>query len=415
MRRRLVKNGSLKEDRLLFAQYLSELGYSKKSLKNYKWTIRCLDQFMFETGQSKYSPTVGKNFLAEAAESRRHTPSILKMMGYIIRRFNCYMEQNEFILVLPRISRKCPAQFAEGLSKYLDSLRLRGLRESTIEQKRYNIHKALLKFNEAGIQNYSGIKPETIYNAFEKTSDKAGFCSPLRGFLHYLFDKGVIEFDYSEFVPSVRKARPIPSVYTTTETEKLLSSLETSSNTSKRNNAIILLALRLGMRSGDIANIKIADVDFRGKVINFIQKKTRIPQHFELFPDIEDALSSYISTVRPASNIPNVFLTLKSPFRAITIKTVYSLINHRFKMSGIDTRERKHGGHALRMTLASKLVSEKVPYDAVRKILGHEDPVSIKHYVRFDIESMRSCAIEIPPVTGKLALYMEMRSGGKPQ
>jgi hypothetical protein len=31
MRRRLIKNGNLKEDRLLFAQYPSELGYSKKA------------------------------------------------------------------------------------------------------------------------------------------------------------------------------------------------------------------------------------------------------------------------------------------------------------------------------------------------------------------------------------------------
>jgi hypothetical protein len=49
----------------------------------------------------------------------------------------------------------------------------------------------------------------------------------------------------------------------------------------------------------------------------------------------------------------------------------------------------------------------------VRKILGHDDPVSIKHYVKFDIESLRSCAIEIPPATGKHAAYMETRLGGK--
>jgi integrase len=235
----------------------------------------------------------------------------------------------------------------------------------------------------------------------------------MRGLLRYLFFFFEIVFDYSVFVPSIRKAHPILSVYTADETKNLLESVEVSPNSSKRNNVIILLALRLGMRSGDIANLKITDVDFVSKTVNFIQGKTRVPQQLELLPEIENALESYISIARPDSNIPNVFLSIKSPVRAISIKTVYSLISHRFEKAGIDTRERKHGGHALRMTLASELVSEKVPYDAVRKILGHEDPVSAKHYVKFDIPSLRSCSIEVPPVTGELAVYMKARSGGQ--
>jgi integrase len=140
-----------------------------------------------------------------------------------------------------------------------------------------------------------------------------------------------------------------------------------------------------------------------------------VPQQLELLPEIEDAILSYISTVRPVSDMPNVFLSTKAPIRPITAKTVYSFISHRFETSDIDTRDRKRGGHALRMTLASELVAEKVPYDVVRKILGHDDPISIKHYVGVDIESLRSCAIGVPSVTGKLAAYMEMRLGGATQ
>lgn len=410
-RRRLIKNGCLKEKRLLFAKYLLDLGYAQSSLKNYHWTIRCLDQFMFEGELVRYSPSVGNDFLDEAEKSGRHTSSVLGMMKYVVRRFNCFMEDGEYILVLPRVSREAPPQFAEGLAKYLAYQKMHGLRDSTIEQHRYNIQKTLLIFDAAGIQTFSEIKPEHIYDAFEKTSDKQNFCSPLRGLLHYLFKTNVMEFDYSAFVPSVRKSHPIPSIYTADETGALLDRGEKNADTRKRNHAIILLALRLGMRSSDIARLKIADIDFQGKTINFIQKKTLISQQLELLPEVEDALGNYIFTVRPTSDIPNIFLSLKPPLRAITTKTINSLINTRFEKAGIDTGERKHGPHALRMTLASELVAEKVPYGAVRKILGHENPTSIKHYVHFDIESLRSCAIEVPPVTGKLAAYMETRLG----
>jgi len=412
-RRKLVKNGCLRESRKAFIQHLVDMGYKEKNLKNYKWIIKCVDQFMHERNHTQYSRTIGKTFLKNAAKSGRHTPIILETMSYVLRRFDSFMEQGEHIIIMPRISREIPAQFTKDFAWYLENMRLRCMIESTIEQHRYNIHKALLKFDAAGIQDFSEINPEVIYCAFEKTTDKQGFCSPLKGLLRHLFENGIIGFDYSVFVPSIRKARPIPSVYTADETKNLLDSVEDNPNSSKRNTAIILLALRLGMRSGDIANLKMTDVDFKNKSVSFIQEKTRVPQRLELLPEIEKALKSYIDAARPDSNLPNVFLSIKSPVRAISIKTVYSLIRHRFEKSGIDTRERKRGGHALRMTLASELVNEKVPYDAVRKILGHEDPVSAKYYVKFDISSLRSCAIEVPPVAGELAAYMEARSGGQ--
>jgi len=411
-RRILVKNGCLKDARGAFIQYLHDMGYEKKNLKNYKWIIKCVDHFMHERGHTRYTRAIGEDFLRDAAKSGRHTPCILETMGYVLRRFDCFMEQGEFSVLMPRISKASPPQFAEGFADYLNYMRTHGMRESTIEMHRYNIQKALLKFDAAGIRSFSEIEPKAIYDAFQKTSNKRGFCSPLRCLLRYLYKAGTIGFDYSEFVPSVRKARPVPSVYTAAETKQLLDTTETNLNSAKRNNAVILLALRLGLRSGDIANLKLTDVDFISKTVSFVQEKTFVPQRLELLPDIEDALLSYISTARPASKIPNVFLTLKSPIRPITANSVYSLVSSRFEKSDIDTDERARGGHALRMTLASELVAENVPYDAVRKILGHEDPVSAKHYVKFDIEALRSCAIEVPAITGKLAAYIHARLGG---
>jgi len=266
-----------------------------------------------------------------------------------------------------------------------------------------------------GVQDFSEIKPEHIYEAFEKSSGKQNFSTPMRGLLRYLYEIGIIENDYSAIVPTIRSARPIPSVYTADETNRLLHSGEADANTRKRNDAIILLALRLGMRSGDIANLNIEDVDFDSKEICFIQGKTSVPQRLELLPEVEEALLSYICTARPESSHPNVFLSLNAPARAIAQDNVYWLVSSRFKKSGVGTGERRKGGHSLRTTLASELVAEKIPYDAVRRILGHEDPASTGHYVQFDIESLRSCSIEVPAVTGKLAAYIEARLGGDAQ
>jgi len=411
-RRTLIKNGCLQEPREAFLQYLRDLGYVEKGLKSYRWMIKCVDQFMRQQDKAKYSRDVGMAFLAERAESGRHTSGVLKHMGVVVRRFDCFMENGEYVYILPFAERESPPQFAEDFSKYLEYLRMRGLRESTVMLNRNIMQKALLKFDSVGIQNLSEINPEFIYEAYEKMGDKRSLYCPLRGFLRYIYEAGIIGLDYSEIVPPVRRPHSIPSVYTQPETEKLLNYAEADDTANKRNSAVVLLALRLGMRSGDIANLKISDVDFKNKNICYVQEKTLVPQRLELLPELEGALLTYISTARPVSDIPNIFLMLNAPIRAMTSSSVYWAVRSRLKKSGVDTGGRKCGGHSLRMTLASELVAEKVPYDAVRKILGHEDPASAKHYVEFDVESLRLCAIEIPPVMGKLAAYMAARTGG---
>jgi len=178
--------------------------------------------------------------------------------------------------------------------------------------------------------------------------------------------------------------------------------------------AIALLALRLGLRVGDIVELRIEDIDFQHKKICFVQTKTKVKQSLELLPEVEDALIDYLENVRPASNLKNVFLSPYSPDQPIRDRSIYAMVRRHLVKSGVDPGERKRGPHALRMTLASELVAEKVPYDVVRKILGHENPISTKNYVAFDIESLRTCAIPVPPLSGSLAMLMAGEMKGLP-
>ena len=406
-----LRNGYLKDDKKSFIRYLADMQYAEKNLDNYKWTLNRLERFMQEQKQLNFSHEIGEKFLSEM--KKNHTSSVMTMMRYVIRRFACFKESGEWVYKMLSADRQIPPQFDEELLKYLESLQKKGLRTSTIENHRYNLRKALLILNETGIKHFSEITPEVIYAAFEKSADKQSFASTVRSLLKYLFDIKILRFDYSVIVPSVRKSRPVPSVYTKTETEKLLNTCNTESFSDKRDIAIILLALRLGIRSGDIRNLRFSDIDRDNKEISFVQQKTGIPQRLALVPEVEIALSEYISSARPESDSPNIFLSTRAPYQVIAKQSIYSIVSRRFEKSGVETGERKSGGHALRSTLASELVAEKVHYDAVRRILGHEDPVVIKHYVKLDIEELRSCAIETPPLTGQLASYMNARTGGR--
>jgi integrase len=322
------------------------------------------------------------------------------------------MFNTEFIFKPLVSDRTCPEQFAETLNSCLADMRARELKESTIEFNRSIILKALKIFDGSGIRSLSDIKVSDIYATFEQTTDKHNFTTPMRCFFLHAYETRQINTDLSQFVPHKRKPQPIPSVFTKPEIEKFLNSFDRESNMGKRDYAIALLALRLGIRSSDIRDLKIGDIDFNVKTINFIQRKTQTPQRLELLPEIDTAIRAYLTDARQECHLQNLFLTVRSPIRQISRQLIRDIISHHLDASGINVGNRKRGPHSLRRTLASELVSENVPYDAVRKILGHEDPNSIKHYVKFDIEGLRPCAIDVPPLIGKFSDFIYAGRGG---
>jgi integrase len=404
---------SFNETKKAFEDYLHTLGYSSETLDTYRWVLSRLSKFMTGCGKTVYSVKIGKAFLEKEMDAERYSLSHLRHTRIAIRRLDDFLN-GKFNLLS---TKKNPVSDCHigYFQNFLENLRLQGLRDSTVKGCYYSGIKILCAFYLHEVYDLSKIQPQDIYDVFTESNDKANISRTLKSFLRYLFKSGVLIHDFSVFVPSVRKRKPVPSVYTKEETEQLLSSIDMSQNTGKRDYAIILLALRLGMRSGDIVNLKISDIDFHSNVIEFIQRKTDVPQRLELLPELKEAICRYISQSRPDTVHPNIFLSMRPPFGPITVMAVTSLMIRYMEKTGIIVGNRKRGSHALRMTLASELVSEKVPYEVVRKILGHEDTKSMKHYVKFDIEMLRSCALEVPQITGLYAEYINncKRGGAK--
>jgi hypothetical protein len=71
-----IKNGYLKNDKKAFIRYLVELDYAEDNLRNYKWTINCLERFMHEHKKPTYSCAIGEAFLSEFAKTASHTRTV---------------------------------------------------------------------------------------------------------------------------------------------------------------------------------------------------------------------------------------------------------------------------------------------------------------------------------------------------
>jgi integrase len=235
------------------------------------------------------------------------------------------------------------------------------------------------------------------------------YLSTVRVFLRYLFENQLTEQDYSYIVPSFRRPQPLPSVYSAEEIRRIEYAIGTTSRCCKRNYAMVLLATRLGIRNEDIVLMAFDDLDFTDEYIRITQKKTETPLLLPMLPDVKAAVLEYISLERTKVESSYVFLKRTQPYTPITSSHLSQMIRRVVKAAGINPEGRKIGARAFRSSLASSMINDNIPYDAVRKVLGHSSKNAIKSYARLDIEQLRRYALEVPAATGAFADFLNGR------
>ena len=283
----------------------------------------------------------------------------------------------------------------------------------TITNTRHHIHLIagfLSHMESEGITSLPTIKAEHIHERFAAANDKAGFRKAVRMFFRYACKYGLVENDNSRWIPAVPRHRPVPSVYTKDEIERILGSIDRTTSLGKRNYCMVLIAARLGIRSCDIAGLKLGDIRHREGIIRIIQQKTDIPIEYPLLDEIAEALKDYLDNARPESDLPYVFLAQPRPApSALSTQGIYAVVSGAIARAGIDTSSRRHGAHALRSSLASHLLADGKTYPDIQQVLGHASPDAARHYIRVEMERLRECAIEVPVFPNELTAYFQER------
>lgn len=170
---------------------------------------------------------------------------------------------------------------------------------------------------------------------------------------------------------------------------------------------MILLATRLGLRSGDIVALTFENVDTEEDRIVLYQEKTGNRLELPLLPEIKGAISDYVDNARPFSENRKIFLRTHAPFEPVTTSALRFQVRQGFRNAQIDTSGKKCGPHTLRSSLASSMVNDDISYEVVRSVLGHSDPDAISHYARLSIEKLRTCALPVPAPDGNFLRFLK--------
>jgi integrase len=258
---------------------------------------------------------------------------------------------------------------------------------------------------ENHISQISCLNPKLILNYCKSLVEyKEGMaynasCS-LRVFLRYLKTVGLVNSDYSYKIPSFAYSRKskLPSVLTDEELEKMLSSINRSSPLGKRDYAIILMASRLGLRSGDIRKLEFGHIHWENNTIEVITEKTGKTIVLPLLEDVGLAIIDYIKYARPVTENSIIFQTCNAPVKPISASGMSSIVKRAANTASINTAPtRPVGPHTLRSTLASTMLANDVPLPVISGILGHSNTrTTQEYYLRIDKKQLQKCALDVP-------------------
>jgi site-specific recombinase XerD len=224
-------------------------------------------------------------------------------------------------------------------------------------------------------------------------STTQNFVAGLRAFLRYCFLEGLVDTDLSEAALAVtgRRRSPLPQGISPAQGRALLASCDRRTALGRRDYAIILSLLRLGLRRSELAGVTLEDLDWRAGEVT-IRGKAGRTDRLPLPADVGAAIAGYLSRGRPDSSRRELFLRALAPFTPIDPGTVSSTVRRACRRAGIASM----GAHRLRHTLACQMVAAGVPLIQIGQVLRHKSLQSTAIYARVDVERLRGLAVPWP-------------------
>lgn len=230
--------------------------------------------------------------------------------------------------------------------------------------------------------------------AYRRAVSVKKFATTLRVFLRFCFLTGLIDRDLTGATLVIRSPQPslLPVGVSPAEVETLLGACDRETALGRREYAVIVLLARLGLRAGEVAGLRLEDIDWhQGEIL--IRGKGAKDERLPLPADVGEAVADYLVHARPAdTDHRQVFGTVRAPRRRLSSPAVWAIVQRACDRGGVQ----RFGPHRLRHSLGEAMVAAEVPLAAIGQVLRHESPLTTASYARVDVAGLRSLALPWP-------------------
>jgi len=216
----------------------------------------------------------------------------------------------------------------------------------------------------------------------------------VRSFLRFLTWRGLAPNGLDRAIPRTRLARhaSIPRRLSPVEIDRLIEAAA-GGEAPRRDYAVLLLLVRLGLRCSEIVELSLDDIDWRTGLLRVCVGKSRRERMLPLPQDVGTALAEYIQHERPAGLGRAVFIGVNNPPTPLRDPTAITCMVKRTLIRAGIPLGRLSGAHMLRHTVASQLVNSGASLQEVADLLGHQRLQTTAIYAKLDLSALAGVAM----------------------
>jgi integrase/recombinase XerD len=381
-----------------FAQALSETGYATITARRY---LRAAEHFLHWTDRHRLPvQQVNEESLAHfgchlgrcRCPHQGHADRASLTQG--TRMFLQYLRDTGISTTLPLTPPVVPDPVL--LARFCQWMRLeRGTCDATLSHHRRYIRALLKHLGEEPSQwDAHGLRAFVLEQRHGRTSATVQSCATtLRMFVRFLIADGHCAVGLDAAIPRVAHWRlaALPRFLQPDEVERVIASCDPGSPVGRRDRAILLLLARLGLRAGDVAHLRLSDIDWQGAWIHVCGKsrrETRLP----LSQEVGHAIVGYLQHGRPRITNHAVFVRCRAPLRALDSPgAVTAIVARALRRAGV-VRPSRGAAHLLRHSVATSMLRHGASLQDISALLRHRSIETTQIYAKVDVTALQSVA-----------------------
>lgn len=215
----------------------------------------------------------------------------------------------------------------------------------------------------------------------------------VRSFFRFAHLTGLVPVSLVGAVPSAAgwSGTSLPRGLVPGDVKRLLGSCDRRRAKGRRDYAILLLLVRLGLRAAEVADLRLDDVDWRTGEFVICGKG----DHHERLPlpaDVGEAVAGYLRRGRQTTSSRGLFLRVHAPIGPLRSSGVAEVVRDACRRADVEVV----GPHRLRHTAATEMLRAGASLPEVAQVLRHHSPATTAIYAKVDHLELRTLAMPWP-------------------
>jgi site-specific recombinase XerD len=176
--------------------------------------------------------------------------------------------------------------------------------------------------------------------------------------------------------------------------QAVLAAIDRSTPMGRRDYAMFLLITTYGLRTSEVAALRLDDIEWRAGRLRVPRPKVKTPIVLPLTKEVGAAIIEYLRRGRPDLPHREVFLRVRSPAGTLKPTAVTEAFQGWTRRAGLPIPYQ--GPHCLRHSLAVHLLRQGTSIKAIGDLLGHRSAEATCVYLRLNVADLRDAALEVP-------------------